>query len=141
MIFLPNEDSKDGTLRDLIPDLTPMLDVLFILLLFLMLSQGIIFKALDLNLPSSSNSKLKNYDNPKNIILEIHDDFYVLDEQKITEFDNLTNLIAQLNLKESDQELIIAGDKNVAIEKLLNLLTFLQSQNIKTANILMKDHE
>ena len=35
-------------------------------------------------------------------------------------------------------ELIIAGDKDVAIETLLKVLTYLQSRNVSAANILMR---
>lgn len=139
MIKLKTNDPHAGSLRDLAPDLTPMLDMLFIILVFLMLSSGVIFKALELKLPSSSNSNLEPYQQSNNLLLEIHPDFYLLEEQKITDFNILKQRLDQMDLVSSDKELIIAGDKNVSIETLLNLLTYLQAKQIKTANILMND--
>lgn len=135
MIILKEENS----INDISPDLTPMIDILFILLFFLMLSSGIIFKSLNLDLPKGSNENLKQFDNPNNLILEIHPNFYLINDQKADNFESLKKIIDEINFTNSDKELLIAGDKSISLERFLEILTYLQVKNIQTANILINE--
>jgi len=141
MIRLRHSDPHDGTLRDLAPDLTPMLDILFILLVFFMITAGAVFQSLDLKLPSSVSEELSLMNEPKHIMLEIREDSYALDGKKITNFEGLKTAVLEAIKANPEHELIIAGDKRIAIEELLKVLTYLQSQGIEAANILMQDEK
>ncbi len=138
MITLSKTDPNEGSLRDLAPDLTPMLDILFILLVFFMLTAGAVFQTLDLKLPSSVSEDIPVLDAPKHIMLEIHADTYALNGTKITEFDALKAAVHNSVQKKPDVELVIAGDRDVPMHRLLAVLTHLQSEGIAAANILMK---
>lgn len=140
MIQLEASDPQEGTLRDLAPDLTPMLDILFILLVFFMITAGAVFQSLDLTLPSSVAEELSIINEPKHIMLEITNSGYTLDGEAIADFSALKASLPQVIDAKQGHELIIAGDKSIPIEQLLNVLTYLQSQGIQAANILMK-HE
>ena len=59
MIALRQNDENEGFLKDLIPDLTPMLDILFILLIFFMLAVGQVFQTMDLTLPKSTAQEIQ----------------------------------------------------------------------------------
>ena len=59
MITLQSEDSHGGTLRDLAPDLTPMLDILFILLVFFLLTVGTVLRSLDMQLTAAGEEELE----------------------------------------------------------------------------------
>ena len=125
---------------DLAPDLTPMLDILFIMLVFFILTAGAIYQSLDLTLPSSAMEELNLLNEPKHIMLEIREHDYALDKQTINKFEELQNVIPEKIKQNPGHELIIAGDKHTSIERLLKVLTYLQSQGIQAANILMQ-HE
>lgn len=49
--------------------------------------------------------------------------------------------ISETIMAKPEHELIVAGDRSVAIEKLLKVLTYLQSQGVESANILMQDED
>jgi biopolymer transport protein ExbD len=139
MIHLsPESDSTDGTIRGLAVDLTPMLDILFILLVFFMLTAGAVFQSLDLTLPSSVAEELTMVNEPKHIMLEIRKENYAIDGKKMDSFTALKQQIPNIIKEKPEHKLIIASDKQVPIEQLLKLLTYLQSQGIEAANILMK---
>ncbi len=138
MIQRPSK--QQGSLNDHTPDLTPMLDILFILLVFFMLTAGAVYQSLDLTLPSSVAEELSTLDAPKHIMLEIHDNHYAIDGQKQAAFDDLKTALPVVLTKRPNHELIIAGDKDISMQRLLTVLTYLQSQNIQAANILMKGH-
>lgn len=141
MINLRQSDPHDGTLRDLAPDLTPMLDILFILLVFFMITAGAVFQSLDLTLPSSVAEELSIVNEPKHIMLEIRESGYAIDGKQIAEFEQLKQLVPDTIKAKPEHELIIAGDKNIPIEQLLKVLTYLQSQGIEAANILMQNEK
>ncbi len=125
---------------DLAPDLTPMLDILFIMLVFFLLTAGAVFQSLDIQLPSSVMEELSMVNEPKHIMLQIRKDSYSLNDKTITTFEELRNAIPTIIKAKPEHELIIASDKTISIERLLTVLTYLQSQGIEAANLLMQ-HE
>jgi biopolymer transport protein ExbD len=127
--------------QEALPDLTSMLDILFILIVFFMLTVGTVYQSLDLKLPSSISEELPHEDLEKKIMLEIGSSHYALEGKAIKEFSNLKEEISMTIQNKPEHELIIASDKSIPIEKLLRVLTYLQSQGIQAANILMKNEE
>jgi len=138
MIQLQQASAHEHALYDLLPDLTPMLDILFILLVFFMLSAGAVFQSLDLTLPSSVAEELAIVNEPKQIMLEIRAHDYAVDGQVIVDFDHLRQTLVKVIKQKPAHEVIVAGDKDISIERLLTVLTHLQSQGIQSANILMQ---
>ncbi|MFT6258879.1 MAG: biopolymer transport protein ExbD [Rickettsiales bacterium] len=139
MINLKHAHSHHELFEDLAPDLTPMLDIIFILLVFFMLTYGAVFKSLDLNLPASVAENQMFLNEESNITLEIYKDYFAINKQKIADFDALKIAINAAAKNDNKASFVIASDKEVAIEKLLKILTYLQSQGITNANILMKN--
>lgn len=139
MISLRPTDPQEGTLRDLAPDLTPMLDILFILLVFFMLTAGAAFQSLELTLPSSVSDNLPMLNNTPHIMVEVNAGGYALDGTPYATLEQLNAALPQTLSAKPEHSLVIAGDKHVEVEKLLNLLTMLQAQGIEAANILMQE--
>ena len=136
MIELQQDDPDAGSLRDIMPDLTPMLDILFILLVFFMLTAGAVFQSLDVTLPASVSDDLPLTQEPEQVTLEIKPDGFAFDGQQITNFAQLKKTLS--TEVKADHQLIIACDKAVSVQRLLKVLTYLQSQGLETANILMQ---
>ncbi len=67
MIKTPQDSSRHG----LTPDLTPLLDIIFIVMVFLMLTTAVKLDSLDVNLPSSDSQAVASVDQ-KSITLNIH---------------------------------------------------------------------
>lgn len=141
MIHLEQQRPDDGMLRDLAPDLTPILDILFILLVFFMLTAGAVFQSLDLKLPSSASRELSLLNEPKHVMLEIRSGTYALDGELIRNFDALKKAVPEVMAAKLGYELVIASDRRVTIQELLKVLIYLQSQGIETANLLMKNED
>lgn len=132
-------DQTDGDyINDLVPDLTPLLDILFILLVFFILTAGAAFQSLELTLPENVSEELELIQESKHIMLEIRPHGYAINGQTIGTLHVLKDEITKHVKNNPDHELIVAGDKNASIERLLNVLTYLQSQGIQAANILMQ---
>lgn len=138
MIPLQPRDSGENAKTDMAPDLTPMLDVLFILLLFFMLTAGVVFQSLNLKLPTGATDDENVSRMPRHILLEIRPGAFALDGRVVNGFDALKSAIPLAIRDKPGHEFVIASDKDVAIDALLKVLTFLRSQNVEAANILMR---
>ncbi len=134
-----NAAARDSLLQELAPDLTPLLDILFILLVFFMLSARVALQSLDITLPSSVAGSLSPINQSAHILLEIQEQAYVLDGEKISDFRQLETAISGLTLARPSDEIIIAGDRRISIARLLKVLAYLRSQGIEAANILMEE--
>ena len=137
MIRSPGFNQHHHARHDAVPDITPLLDILFILLLFFMLTAGSIVHTLELTLPDSTSPSPTLTAQPNHSVVEITADSYALDGVRISSFELLTQHIHRRLDNPPTPEFVIQGDKNIAIERLLQVLTYLQSQQITTANILM----
>lgn len=139
MIQVESTDDREGTLRDLAPDLTPMLDVIFILLIFFILTANGSFRALDLALPQKGAELAPVMKEQKHLVLEINPAAgYKLDGKQYDNFRLLKNAVKQSIAAKPSHELVIAGGKKVTMERLLEVLTFLNAEGIQAANILMQ---
>ena len=133
MIPLRHRDSGESALADMAPDLTPMLDVLFILL-----PAGAVFQSLNLNLPTGATDDQNAAAMKDHILLEIRSDGYALDGRTYHVFAALKAALPGVIKEKPGQQVVIAGDKDVAIEPLIKVLTYLRSQDVESANILMR---
>jgi len=137
MITLDGNGSDEPEISS-IPDLTSLLDILFILLVFFILSAGASYRSLDLTLPKNVSEEATLPTPQKYIMLEIRAEGYAIDGRKFSNLEQLKSDLLQTLRTKPDLKLVVAGDKSVSIERLLNVLTFLQSKGIKAANILMQ---
>lgn len=137
MIVNPSETPHDGTLQGLVADLTPLLDILFILIVFFLLTAGAVFHSMELELPKSVSETLALETSPKNITLEIHKNYYRIDGRHIPTFESLQSGIQEAATNKPEHKIIIASDKKASVDQLMRVLTYLQSTDIDTANILM----
>lgn len=140
MIGLQQHESSTLA-QDLSPDLTPMLDILFILLVFFMLTAGAILQSLDLTLPSSVTEELDLVNEPMHIMLEIRRDSYAIDGNEYNSFEAMDKDLDATIKSRPAHELIIAGDKDIPLDRLLKVLTHLQAKGISAANILMQQED
>ena len=141
MIQLNRAQSEEGMLADLAPDLTPMLDIIFILLVFFMLTAGVAYQSLNVKLPENVDEDLEALAETPQLLLEIRESDFALNGTSITSFEILRSELKNYVGQNPGEDVVIAGDRSVAIERLLRVLTFLQSEGIPTANILMKSEQ
>lgn len=133
-----NNNSRKNIIKDFLPDLTPLLDVVFMLIIFLILSINISSFSLEVNLPEDKDQISKAISDENNISVTILKDSQWKINDNIFQSENAfrTSLkkIYQENL---DKKIVIISDKNASVENLINLLTFLTKENISMANIIV----
>ena len=117
-------------------DLTPLVDVLFILLVFFIVTS--VFKkeelALILDLPSSNSKELTI--EQKQISIEVNKNSFAFEGKIMTleEFD-----IKLKSVQKQDKPIIIRIDKQVAYEKVVKILDLLQKYNLNNLALITKE--
>ncbi len=131
--------SKRGNIiADLMPDLTPLLDVMFMLIVFFILTANAVPYALDINLPEDSENVAKMLEDPNLLSITLLPDGA---GWRINDSHYQNENIFKAALKEqakNKKQVTIAGDKDVSMQKLLSVLAFLRKHNIETADIVMQ---
>ena len=109
------------------PDITPLIDVVFILLIFFIVSS--VFKknelALVLNLPTSSAKEIEL--KQKELIIELNDE-NVAYMGKIISLDELDERMFEIN--EKTRNIIFKVDKDVKYKKVVEILDILQKNQL-----------
>ncbi len=120
------------------PDLTPLIDVVFILLIFFIVSS--VFKkeelALILDLPSSQAQELEI--EPKEISIEINKNKLAIYGKEIS-FKELDGKLSEINDKKNN--IIVRIDKDVIYERIVKVLDSLQKYNLNNLSLVTKKEE
>ena len=111
----------------LTPDITPLIDVVFILLIFFIVSS--VFKkdelALVLNLPTSSAQEIELKE--KEIIIEINSEKLAIYGKEV----NIEDLDKQMNeIEDKKRNIIFRIDKDVKYENVVKVLDVLQKNQL-----------
>ena len=140
MIRVAQADEPQGSL---LPDLTPLLDVIFIVLVFLMFSANTVPMALPVDLPKAGAEQAEAVDKPKTVAVNLLNsgEPWAIDSVRYEQWDQFSD--ALLARREADPELsvVVAGDRDVPMEKLVQLLGFLQAQEWSAASIMMEKEQ
>ena len=121
------------------PDITALLDVLFILLVFMLLTAAIKLDMLTVTLPmaGSEAQPIETIKNPLVLSLQFEAQklTYGLAEQPFESLDSLFVALAEKNNENST--LVLAIDENTPSHYLINLLSELSTKNFSVANLLI----
>lgn len=119
------------------PDMTALLDVIFILLVFLLLTAQIAPQSLTVQLPEASSAEDLILKEDLTITLFSEKQHWALNGREYRQWQNLTEALALSVNKKPDASIVIAGDKNVSLQQLLQVFDWLKQNNLKAAEVLV----
>jgi biopolymer transport protein ExbD len=137
-----NNNNRKNIIGDLLPDLTPLLDVVFMLIIFLILSINTTSFSLEVNLPEDKDNIAKEISDQDQI--EIHllsSNMWQINEEKFDNEQKFRNYLLNYYQKNKNKKIVIIADKNSTSQKLISILTFLKKENIQMADILVKKNK
>ena len=121
--------------EQLTPDMTPLIDVVFLLLIFFLVSTA--FKkdelALLLNLPTSHSSSKMN--EKRKITIELSVTELALEDKKVT-FDALDATLSQVS--DTKQPVYVRIDKEVRYERIIKLFDILKKYELNNLALVDK---
>lgn len=140
MINVNSNSERDGIISDLLPDLTPLLDVMFMLIIFLVLTTNAMQQVFDISLPEDKEDVLEvlaENDTIK-ITLFAEGKQWAINEQKFDNFSVFKSELLSAYKNSKKKHVIVFGDKSATIDRLMELLTFMRSEGIEAADMVMK---
>lgn len=135
MIKASGSDSRLG----FSPDLTPLLDIIFIVMVFLMLTAAVKLESLQVDLPTSDSHVTSAVENDSLTINILADQpHWAINGKTYIDWPNFT--LALLEEHHSTQQPItIAADKTADVQHLVKLLGFLQQNGIQATQLLTEE--
>ena len=122
-------------------DLTPMIDIVFILLVFFILTANVAQNVFDLTLPTADENykEERGASEIKQVKITLFSSGkYAIGEKTINEYDDFKNEIIKIHNADRETEFLIISEANLSVEKFMSLLTFLKSKKITKIDILLK---
>ncbi|AZL84969.1 biopolymer transporter ExbD [Aliivibrio salmonicida] len=134
------QSNRQEELDNLQPDLTPLLDIIFIVMVFLLLTATVKLQSLEVSLPSAESESISSVDS-KSFTINILEKppYWGLDGTPYPSWENFTQALLNKVTQKPDFQVVIASDKTAEIQHMIKLLAFLQDNKIKATQILMDE--
>ncbi|MUK78642.1 biopolymer transporter ExbD [Aliivibrio fischeri] len=138
MIKSPSQNTEES----IQPDLTPLLDIIFIVMVFLLLTATVKLQSLEVSLPTADTESVSDVDS-KSFTINILEQppYWGLDGHSYSTWDSFTTALLQKVKSKPEFQVVIASDKTAEIQHMVKLLAFLQDNNIKATQILMDENK
>ncbi len=119
-------------------DMTPMIDVVFLLLIFFMVSTVFVdfSKKMDINLPTSKSSALD--ESTKTLEVEMSKDKKIFLAGKPLTLLGLETTLARMELKDKKPSAIIRADKSLPYGDVIQVMGLLQKKGIPDISVAVK---
>lgn len=140
MIRPPDPAFQTEESGSLTGDLTSMLDVLFILLIFFVLTANSVQLALDVSLPRQDPRKVASLKPQEKVVIAIprDSDKWVIAGKPYDTLEAAEEVLRQIRSDQPKSRFIVAPDRAINVERLLKMLTLLQRLGIKNTELLME---
>ncbi len=135
MIKVPQDNNRNG----LTPDLTPLLDIIFIVMVFLMLTAAVKLDSLDVALPSTDSQAVAEVDKQSITVNILKDEpYWAINGQTYIDWENFTLALLEES-KSTDKPIVIGAEKTANIQSLVQILGFLQENGIQATQLLTEE--
>ncbi|EII2401443.1 biopolymer transporter ExbD [Vibrio parahaemolyticus] len=135
MIKVPQDNNRNS----LTPDLTPLLDIIFIVMVFLMLTAAVKLDSLDVALPSTDSQAVTEVDKQSITVNILKDEpYWAINGQTYIDWENFTLALLEES-KSTDKPIVIGAEKTANIQSLVQLLGFLQENGIQATQLLTEE--
>ena len=121
-------------------DLTPLLDIIFIVMVFLMLSANIKLESLQVDLPTTDTTAVQVVDNTAVTINILESEpHWAIDSKAQKDWAEFQQTLIQIVQEKPATQWIIAADKTAEVQHMVKLLGFLQQHNIQATQLLIEE--
>lgn len=131
---------KDESAQSFGLDLTPLIDIIFIVLVFLLLTANTQLLSLPVDVPTETDSSLSALSQDRHIAINVlqSEPHWALDGQSYSDFNAFEAAFTQAFKANPKAKVVIAADKTAPVQPLMTVLAAMQRQNITNTQILME---
>ncbi|SDI81414.1 Biopolymer transport protein ExbD [Ferrimonas sediminum] len=122
-------------------DLTPLIDIIFIVLVFLLLTANTRLLALPVDVPEQAESALNPVHEDKTLAVNVlaQAPHYALNQTPYPNWDEFKSAFLAAHNQYPDYTVVVAADKQAPIQPLMQLLALMQARQIDQTQILMEE--
>ncbi|ENS5605854.1 biopolymer transporter ExbD [Vibrio mimicus] len=132
MIKSPTKPNDLG----LTPDLTPLLDIIFIVMVFLLLTASVRLESLEVALPTTDSPVVNDVDKESiTINLLATEPYWAIDGKPYLDWHNFSLALLE-TVQSSKRPIVIGADQGAEVQQLVKLLGFLQEHGIQATQLL-----
>ena len=134
-----NSDEETGASLSM-ADLTPLIDVVFIVLVFLMFTANVPTLSLPVNLPTATEQATVTSE-PKTLTVSIMEKGkpWAIEDQRYDHWDTFSQKLIQQVKAQPETTVLIAGDEAAPLGNLVKLMAFLSEHKIDAAQVLLEE--
>ncbi|WP_100752676.1 ExbD/TolR family protein [Vibrio salilacus] len=130
---------KSDTLMSSSPDLTPLLDIIFIVMVFLMLTAAVKLESLEVDLPASDSPVTSAVESDSlTINILANQPHWAINGKTYIDWQNFTLALLEAHHAKK-QPIAIAADRTADVQYLVKLLGFLQQNGIQATQLLTEE--
>ncbi|WP_295899042.1 biopolymer transporter ExbD [uncultured Vibrio sp.] len=128
---------------DLTPDLTPLLDIIFIVMVFLLMTANIDIKTMDIDVPTTDETQVLTSIDSEVIAVNLltTSPHWAIEQTPFESWDTFSNALIKQTNNHPDKDIVIGSDKDVPVEKMLQLLSFMQKNQMNATSIIMDEEK
>lgn len=138
--MIKSPEASQSAWRAMTPDITPLLDIIFIVLVFLLLTANIPLQSLEVDLPKTDSEALSVIQEDKSMTINLlaGSPAWALQGEKYDDWAAFRPVLEQNLESLKKAELMLASDSTVTVDNMMKLLAFLQEHEIQATQILME---
>merc|ERR1711991_117753 len=143
-IFMGGGDSSGGKGKKLVSEIniTPLVDTLLVLLIIFMVTAPAMTRTIGIDLPSADGARVEKMevDEEKEfLVVGISVDDQIVFEEKNYSQSDFMNQFSTLVAGMEPEKVFIQADKNVAYDRLVQVMVFLQNQGHEKIGLVFED--
>ncbi|WP_298442317.1 biopolymer transporter ExbD [uncultured Ferrimonas sp.] len=122
-------------------DLTSLIDIIFIVLVFLLLTANTQLMALPVDVPQQQETSLVNLNDGHALAVNVlpQAPYYALNQQPFGDFDQFKAAFIAAHKAHPERTVVVAADSQAPVQPLMKLLALLQAQRIDQTQIVMEE--
>ena len=106
-------------------NVTPLVDVMLVLLIVFMVTAPLLTVGVPIELPKTAAKQMTDENEPLTITIDKNSKIYI--QELEVDFDELTEKLEAIGLSNYDQKIYINGDKNISYEVLMKVMAKISS--------------
>jgi biopolymer transport protein ExbD len=129
------KEYEESLTSDVGPNLTPMIDMMFLLLIFFLLTSFLIRPSIPVDLPKSESAQV---DEQSDITITLFENGGIQLNGKDVTADALERRLRRLRLMRDSDEVVIQADRGVVFERVVEIMDISNRSGLKSISFLVE---